>query len=227
MVVTVDCGTTAFEPLAAARAAGLDVVVVDHHVAEPALPEAVAIVNPNRLDQETAHRSLAAVGVSFLLAVAVNRALRDAGWWNGGRPEPDLLALLDLVALGTVCDVMPLTGLNRALVAQGLKVMARRGNPGLAALADVARLDQRPQAFHLGYVLGPRSGGRVGRPDLGMRLLSTDDPAEAAAIAAEARALQRGPAPDRGRGAGRGHRRRRGDGAAAGAGGGRRGSRRG
>ncbi|WP_374450204.1 single-stranded-DNA-specific exonuclease RecJ [Stella sp.] len=187
VVVTVDCGTTAFEPLAAARAAGLDVVVVDHHVAEPALPEAVAIVNPNRLDQETAHRSLAAVGVSFLLAVAVNRALRDAGWWNGGRPEPDLLALLDLVALGTVCDVMPLTGLNRALVAQGLKVMARRGNPGLAALADVARLDQRPQAFHLGYVLGPRvnAGGRVGRADLGMRLLSTDDPAEAAAIAAE------------------------------------------
>lgn len=187
VVVTVDCGTTAFEPLAAARAVGLDVLVVDHHVAEPALPEAVAVVNPNRLDQDTEHRTLAAVGVSFLLAVAVNRALREAGWWTAERPAPDLLSLLDLVALGTVCDVMPLTGLNRALVAQGLKVMTRRGNPGLAALADSARLDQRPQAFHLGYVLGPRvnAGGRVGRADLGMRLLSTDDPAEAAAIAAE------------------------------------------
>jgi len=187
VVVTVDCGTTAFAPLAAARAAGLDVVVVDHHVAEPALPDAVAVVNPNRLDQETEHRGLAAVGVSFLLAVAVNRTLRDAGWWGPARPQPDLLALLDLVALGTVCDVMPLTGLNRALVTQGLKVMGRRGNAGMAALADVARLDQRPQAFHLGYVLGPRvnAGGRVGRADLGMRLLSTDDPAEAATIAAE------------------------------------------
>ncbi len=186
VVITVDCGTTAFAPLAAARDAGLDVVVIDHHVAEPALPAAIAVVNPNRLDQDTPHRGLAAVGVSFLLAVAVNRTLRAAGWWTT-RAEPNLLDLLDLVALGTVCDVMPLTGLNRALVAQGLKVMARRANIGMAALADVARLDERPQAFHLGYVLGPRvnAGGRVGRADLGARLLSTDDPAEAAAIAAE------------------------------------------
>ncbi|MCC7275409.1 MAG: single-stranded-DNA-specific exonuclease RecJ [Alphaproteobacteria bacterium] len=186
VVVTVDCGTTAFEALAGARDAGLDVIVVDHHVAEPALPAALAVVNPNRLDQETPHRTLAAVGVAFLLVVAVNRALRAQGWW-ASRPEPNLLAWLDLVALGTVCDVMPLVGLNRALVAQGLKVMARRGNAGLAALADVARLDERPQAFHLGYVLGPRvnAGGRVGRADLGARLLATDDPREAAEIAAE------------------------------------------
>ncbi|BBK42741.1 single-stranded-DNA-specific exonuclease RecJ [Allostella vacuolata] len=186
VAITVDCGTTAFAPLAAAREAGLDVVVIDHHVAEPALPAAVAVVNPNRLDQVTEHRALAAVGVAFLLAIAINRTLRAAGWWRQ-RPEPDLLGLLDLVALGTVCDVMPLTGLNRALVAQGLKVMARRANLGMAALADVARLDERPQAFHLGYVLGPRvnAGGRVGRADLGTRLLSTEDPAEAAAIAAE------------------------------------------
>ncbi|BBK32124.1 exonuclease RecJ [Stella humosa] len=186
VVVTVDCGTTAFAPLAAARQAGLDVIVIDHHVAEPALPDAVAVVNPNRLDQVSQHRGLAAVGVCFLLAVALNRTLRAAGWWRD-RPEPDLLSLLDLVALGTVCDVMPLTGLNRALVAQGLKVMARRANVGIAALADVARLDQKPQAFHLGYLLGPRvnAGGRVGRADLGTRLLSTEDPAEAAAIAVE------------------------------------------
>ncbi|MGE0723380.1 MAG: single-stranded-DNA-specific exonuclease RecJ [Alphaproteobacteria bacterium] len=186
LVITVDCGTTAFEPLAGARAAGLDVIVVDHHVAEPALPEAYAIVNPNRLDEQTPHRGLAAVGVAFLLVVAVNRTLRSAGWWRD-RPAPDLMAWLDLVALGTVCDVMPLVGLNRALVAQGLKTMARRGNPGLCALADVARLDERPQAFHCGFVLGPRvnAGGRVGRADLGARLLATDDPAEAARIAGE------------------------------------------
>ncbi|MGE0715748.1 MAG: single-stranded-DNA-specific exonuclease RecJ [Alphaproteobacteria bacterium] len=186
VVVTVDCGTTAFAPLQGARDAGLDVVVVDHHVAEPALPAAHAVVNPNRLDEESPHRNLAAVGVGFLLAVAVNRALRVAGWWRD-RPAPDLLGLLDLVALGTVCDVMPLVGLNRAFVAQGLKVMGTRANAGIAALADVARLDERPGAFHLGYVLGPRvnAGGRVGRADLGARLLATDDPAEAAAIAAE------------------------------------------
>ncbi|MFQ5776010.1 MAG: single-stranded-DNA-specific exonuclease RecJ [Kiloniellaceae bacterium] len=192
VVVTVDCGITAFEPLEAAARAGLDVIVVDHHAAEPRLPRAAAVVNPNRMDGEGArqgpHRlgQLAAVGVCFLLAVALNRALREAGWYDrSGRHEPDLLRLLDLVALGTVCDLVPLTGLNRALVAQGLKVMAQRGNPGLAALCDVARLDERPDTFHAGFILGPRvnAGGRVGEAGLGARLLSTDDPAEAAALA--------------------------------------------
>ncbi len=186
VVITVDCGTTAHEPLAEAAALGLDVVVLDHHVAEAALPEAVAVVNPNRLDDENDCRQLAAVGVTFLFAVAVNRALRDAWWYGEGHAEPDLMAWLDLVALGTICDVVPLTGVNRALVAQGLKIMARRNNPGIAALADVAGLDERPGAYHAGFVLGPRvnAGGRVGESGLGARLLSSDDPTEIAEIAA-------------------------------------------
>ncbi|MGE5547254.1 MAG: single-stranded-DNA-specific exonuclease RecJ [Solirubrobacterales bacterium] len=184
VVVTVDCGTTAFEPLAAAAEAGLDVVVVDHHEGEAQLPKALAVVNPNRLDEDSPHGHLAAVGVAFLLAVAVNRGLKQAGWY-ASRPAPDLLQWLDIVALGTVCDVVPLAGVNRALVAQGLKVMARRANPGLAALADVAGIKERPDAYHLGYVLGPRvnAGGRVGEAPLGSILLSTDDPDEAAEIA--------------------------------------------
>ena len=186
VVITVDCGTTACEPLAEAAALGLDVVVLDHHVAEAALPEAVAVVNPNRLDEDNECRQLAAVGVTFLFAVAVNRALRAAYWYGEGHGEPNLMAWLDLVALGTICDVVPLTGVNRALVAQGLKIMARRTNPGIAALADVAGLDERPGAYHAGFVLGPRvnAGGRVGESGLGARLLSTDDPAETAEIAA-------------------------------------------
>lgn len=189
LVVTVDCGVTAFDALEAAAAAGLDVVVVDHHQAEARLPAALAVVNPNRLDEHDGNqglRTLAAVGVVFLLVVAANRVLRARGAW-AGRAEPDLLGWLDLVALGTICDAVPLTGLNRVLAAQGLKVMARRGNPGLAALSDVARLSEAPGAYHAGYVLGPRvnAGGRLGGSDLGARLLSTDDPAEAAAIARE------------------------------------------
>ncbi|MFZ2005902.1 MAG: single-stranded-DNA-specific exonuclease RecJ [Stellaceae bacterium] len=184
LVVTVDCGTTAHDALEAAKIAGLDLIVIDHHVAEPLLPSAVAVVNPNRLDEASAHGHLAAVGVAFLLAVAANRALREAGWYRT-RPEPDLLQWLDLVALGTVCDVVPLTGLNRALVAQGLKVAARGANPGMAALAAVAQTNGRAaavDAYQLGFVLGPRvnAGGRVGVADLGARLLSTDDPARAA-----------------------------------------------
>ena len=186
VVVTLDCGIVAFDALAAAAAAGLDVIVVDHHLAAPALPPAHAIVNPNRLDDATPHKQLAAVGVAFLLVVAVNRALREGGRY-AGRAEPDLAAWLDLVALGTICDVVPLTGVNRALVAQGLKILARRGNPGLAALADVAGIGEPPAAYHAGFVLGPRinAGGRVGRADLGARLLSTDAPDEARDIAAE------------------------------------------
>ncbi|MBM3565837.1 MAG: single-stranded-DNA-specific exonuclease RecJ [Alphaproteobacteria bacterium] len=184
VVVTVDCGTGAHEALAAARAAGLDVIVSDHHEAEAALPPALAVVNPNRLDDTSGLGHLAAVGVTFLMVVGLNRALRASGWFQS-REEPDLLQWLDLVALGTVCDVVPLKGLNRALVTQGLKVMAGRGNAGLAALADVARLDEPPGAYHAGFLLGPRvnAGGRIGAPDLGVRLLSTDDPAEAADIA--------------------------------------------
>jgi single-stranded-DNA-specific exonuclease len=192
VVVTVDCGTTAHQPLARVAEAGLDVIVIDHHAAEPSLPRAFAIVNPNRLDEASPHRQLAAVGVTFLLAVAINRALRQAGWY-ADRPEPDLLDLLDLVALGTVCDVVPLTGLNRALVAQGLKVMAQRRKAGLIALADVARLEQRCGAYHLGFIFGPRvnAGGRVGAADLGTRLLTTDDPHEARAIALDLDRLNR------------------------------------
>jgi single-stranded-DNA-specific exonuclease len=185
LVVTVDCGITAHAPLADAAEIGLEVIVVDHHVAEPELPRAVAIVNPNRLDESGALRQLAAVGVAFLLAVATNRELRRAGWWGAARPEPQLLDYLDLVALGTVCDVVPLTGLNRALVTQGLKVMARRGSIGLAALADAARIKERPGAYHCGFLLGPRvnAGGRVGDADLGVRLLTAEDGAEAASLA--------------------------------------------
>ncbi len=191
VVVTVDCGTTAFAPLAEAAAAGLAVIVLDHHTAEGQLPAAAAIVNPNRLDESAGHGQLAAVGVAFLLVVALNRALRHRGWYGATRPEPDLRQWLDLVALGTVCDVVPLTGINRALVGQGLKVMARRGNPGLAALADVAGLGEAPGAYHAGFVLGPRinAGGRVGAADLGVRLLTTEDPAEAAALARQLDAL--------------------------------------
>jgi len=186
VAITVDCGTTAFDALSEAKAAGLDVLVIDHHTAEPSLPEAFAVVNPNRLDETSPHRTLAAVGVAFLLVVGLNRALRKAGWF-ASRPEPDPLAWLDLVALGTVCDVVPLVGVNRALVAQGLKVLRRRANAGLAALADVARVQTEPEAYHLGFLLGPRvnAGGRVGRSDLGARLLALDDAGEAKAIAAE------------------------------------------
>jgi single-stranded-DNA-specific exonuclease len=189
LVVTVDCGTQGFEALAAARAAGLDVIVVDHHKAATALPVALALVNPNRLDEApeaAAHGHLAAVGVAFLLAVALNRTLRQRGAF-ATHPEPKLTELLDLVALGTVADVVPLTGLNRAFVTQGLKVMRTRRNVGLTALIDAAGLSKPPGARDLGFALGPRvnAGGRVGQSDLGVRLLTSDDPAEAMALAAE------------------------------------------
>jgi len=185
VVVTVDCGTTAHQPLAEAASCGLDVIVVDHHVAEPLLPPATAVVNPNRLDEESPHGALAAVGVVFLLVVAINRALRKAGWYSDGRAEPDLLEWLDLVALGTVCDVVPLTGLNRALVAQGVKVARHSANAGLNALAAVAGVSEPIDAYHMGFALGPRvnAGGRVGAADLGARLLATDDPLLAAELA--------------------------------------------
>ncbi len=184
LVLTADCGITAFEPIRAARDMGLDLIVVDHHEAEPSLPEAFAVINPNRLDESGAYGQLAAVGVVFLLCVATNRVLRDAGWYVE-RNEPDLMSLLDLVALGTICDVVPLVGLNRALARQGLKVMARRGNVGLAALSEVANIDKAPDAYHAGFVFGPRinAGGRVGEAALGARLLTTDSMTEARTIA--------------------------------------------
>lgn len=185
-VITVDCGTLAFEPLAAAAEFGLQVIVLDHHLAEPRLPVAVAVVNPNRLDEAPGYGQVAAVGVVFLLLVALNRELRQRGWF-ADRTPPDLLGWLDLVALGTVCDVVPLTGLNRALVSQGIRVLRQRANVGLAALADVAGLSEPPDAYHLGYLMGPRvnAGGRVGLSDLGSRLLACDDPAVAAELARE------------------------------------------
>ncbi|MEX6725674.1 single-stranded-DNA-specific exonuclease RecJ [Parapedomonas caeni] len=189
VVVTVDCGTQAFEALAAAAEAGLDVLVVDHHKAGWELPACHALVNPNRLDDDAGPEfgHMAAVGVAFLLAIAVNRLLRDSGWYASGRDAPDLMTLLDLVALGTVADVAPLTGINRAFVAQGLKVMARRDNLGLATLGDVARMERAPEAGDLGFQLGPRinAGGRVGRSDLGTRLLISSDPLEARTLAEE------------------------------------------
>lgn len=184
VIITVDCGTLAYAPLEAAREAGLDVIVIDHHLGEARRPKAFAVVNPNRADETVAHRQLAAVGVAFLLAVAVNRHLRRCGWFEA-RPEPDLLALLDVVALGTICDVVPLTGVNRALVAQGLKILATRSNLGLRTLMDVSRIDERPGCYHAGFILGPRinAGGRVGKSDYGARLLATADEAEALTLA--------------------------------------------
>jgi single-stranded-DNA-specific exonuclease len=193
LIVTVDCGAMAHEALAQAHEAGIDVVVVDHHKCSAELPQAAALVNPNRLDESdtgAAHGHLAAVGMAFLLAVATVRTLRQKGYFETRR-EPDLFSLLDLVALGTVADVAALHGLNRAMVAQGLKVMAKRENPGMAALIDASRLNRAPTCSDLGFALGPRinAGGRVGESTLGVRLLTTEDPDEAAAIAAQLSAL--------------------------------------
>ena len=189
LIVTVDCGAMAHEALDMAGKTGVDVIVVDHHKCAHELPRAAALVNPNRLDESdlaASHGNLAAVGVAFLLAIAVVRELRRDGYFKERR-EPDLFALLDLVALGTVADVAALHGLNRALVAQGLKVMARRENIGMAALIDASRLSRAPTCSDLGFALGPRinAGGRVGESTLGVRLLTTTDPDEAASISAQ------------------------------------------
>jgi single-stranded-DNA-specific exonuclease len=174
--------------VAAAQAAGAAVMIADHHLCGETLPPALAVVNPNRQDETAGLGHLCAAGVVFLLLVATNRVLRGRGVAG-----PDPLPLLDLVALATVADVAPLVGLNRAFVRQGLKVMAARRNAGITALADVARLSGPPSAFHLGFLLGPRvnAGGRVGQADMGARLLSTDDPAEAARLATELDAMNR------------------------------------
>jgi single-stranded-DNA-specific exonuclease len=173
-VIFVDCGTTSFDVLGAVADLGLESVIIDHHVAETRLPLARAVVNPNRTDDASELGHLAACGVAFLVLVGVNRRLRAAGFFDGAIKEPSLLQLLDLVALGTICDVVPLIGVNRAFVAQGLKVMNARTNPGLAALARAAGLTSALDGYHAGFILGPRinAGGRVGRADLGARLLS-------------------------------------------------------
>ncbi|NNC73341.1 MAG: single-stranded-DNA-specific exonuclease RecJ [Sphingomonadaceae bacterium] len=188
LIVTVDCGAMAFEALAMAKQAGVDVIVVDHHKCASELPVAHSLVNPNRLDEGegAAHGHLAAVGVAFLLGAAILRKLREAGFFDD-RPEPKLIELLDIVALGTVADVAALHGLNRAFVAQGLKVMQGRRNVGLNALIEASRLDRAPVASDFGFRLGPRinAGGRVGQSDLGVRLLTTEDPEEAREIAVQ------------------------------------------
>ncbi len=203
LVITVDCGTTSFEALDRAAGEGLDVIVVDHHMADGELPRAAAVVNPNRADETGPFGHLCAAGVAFLLIVSVNRALRNGGGHGQGIDEPDLSAWLDLVALATVADMAPLTGVNRALVRQGLRIMDGRRNLGLASLARATRLAGRFEAWHLGFLLGPRinAGGRVGDAGLGVRLLTATDEGEAAALAArldlhneERREIERGVA---------------------------------
>jgi single-stranded-DNA-specific exonuclease len=193
LLVTVDCGTMSHAPLADACKLGLDVIVIDHHQADEQLPPALAVVNPNRLDDLSKLGQLAAVGLVFMTVVALNRELRRRGFWTAERGEPDLLGCLDLVALGTVADVVPLKGLNRAFVAKGLLAMRRRDNPGLTALMDIARLGGPPEPWHLGFLLGPRinAGGRIGRATLGVDLLMQDDPTECARLAAELDRLNR------------------------------------
>ncbi len=186
LLVTVDCGITAHAPLAAVADTGMDVIVIDHHIAEPALPPAHSVINPNRLDETGEYGSLCAAGVCFITLVGLVRELRTRQFFNDKRPVPDLMMRLDLVALATVCDVVPLVGLNRAFVAQGLKIMAKRQNPGLASLADVAGMKTVPNAHALGFLLGPRinAGGRIGVPETGVRLLATDRADEAVGLAA-------------------------------------------
>lgn len=185
LIVTVDCGTTGVEPLAAARPLGAEVIVIDHHQAGELLPDVTAIVNPNRQDDLSNLGSLCAAGVVFMVLVATSRELRRRGFYGAACSPPDLLALVDLVGLATVCDVVPLVGLNRAYVTKGLQVMRQRRNTGLKALADAAGLAVAPTPYHLGFVLGPRinAGGRIGNSALGARLLATEDELEAARIA--------------------------------------------
>jgi single-stranded-DNA-specific exonuclease len=186
LLVTVDCGTASFEPLAAAKRLGADVIVIDHHQADERLPEACALVNPNRQDDLSGLGYLCAAGVSFMVLVATTRELRSRGVYERGIAEPNLFKLLDLVALATVCDMVPLTGLNRAYVARGLAVMASRSNIGLRALLDAAGLSHAPTPYTLGFILGPRinAGGRIGDAGLGARLLAIEDEVEAGKIAA-------------------------------------------
>jgi single-stranded-DNA-specific exonuclease len=185
LIITVDCGTMAFVPITRAKELGADVIVLDHHQAEEQLPDAMAVINPNRLDDVSGQGHLAAAGVVYLFLVAATRTLRNDAWYDGDTPTPDLMQLLDMVALATVCDVVPLTGLNRAFVCRGLEVLHQRQNLGLRVLSDTAGLTSAPTSYHLGYVLGPRlnAGGRIGRSDLATCLLSGEDEPRAIEIA--------------------------------------------
>ena len=184
LIVTVDCGSTSFDALEVAAKRGVDVLVADHHQVGEDLPPAHAIVNPNRQDCLSGQGHLCATGVVFLMCVAIQRHLRAKGFYAKRKP-PDLLEWLDIVALATVCDVVPLTGVNRAFVVQGLKVLRGYKNPGLKALCDAAGVNKPPSPYTLGFVLGPRinAGGRIGDAGLGARLLASDDPTETARIA--------------------------------------------
>ena len=192
LVVTVDCGAVSREPFEVAKGLGLDVIVFDHHQAPETLPNVAALVDPNREDDLSGLGHLCATGVVFMALVALNRALRDAGFWKEGK-GPDLMAALDLVALATVADVVPLIGLNRAFVVKGLAIMRQRRRPGLAALLDVAGADGPPRPYHLSFVVGPRinAGGRIGDAALGVRLLTAHDEIEARTIAIELDRLNR------------------------------------
>ncbi|AHX04221.1 single-stranded-DNA-specific exonuclease RecJ [Ehrlichia japonica] len=183
LCITVDCGTIAHEPILAAKLANLDVIVIDHHMGLNTLPDAIAVINPNRLDENSPYTYLAGVGVSFLLLVALNKTLKERGFFTHNH-EPNLMKYLDLVALGTVCDVMPIVGLNRAFVKQGLKIMATRQNIGLKILSDIIGLEEKPNIYQLGFNIGPHinAGGRVGNASLGARLLSTNSEEEALEI---------------------------------------------
>jgi len=185
LLVTVDCGITAHAPLAAVASTGMDVIVIDHHIAGAELPQVHSVVNPNRLDEDGRYGYLCAAGVVFIVLVGMLRALREKGYFTADTPAPDLLAYLDIVALATVCDVVPLQGLNRAFVRQGLKVMAERRHPGLTKLADIAGMNNAPNAYAFGFLLGPRinAAGRIGGSGLGVRLLACRDPEEAAGLA--------------------------------------------
>jgi single-stranded-DNA-specific exonuclease len=193
VLVTLDCGVMAHDPLARAAELGLVTIIVDHHQAGEHLPEAHAVINPNRQDDTSGLGYLCAAGVTMIFIAAVNKALRSRGWYGAARPEPNMLQWLELVSLATVCDVVPLKGLNRAYVTQGLRIMARRENPGLSALSDVARLKRRPDTYALGYLLGPRinAAGRIGNAAMALRLLTTADRGEAAQIAQELERLNR------------------------------------
>lgn len=188
VIITLDCGTTAFEVLEAAADSGLDVIVIDHHGAMARLPTAVAVVNPNRLDQDSPLQHLAAVGVTFMVLAGLTRTLKNRGFFDKNQiVPPNLLGFLDLVALGTVCDVVPLTGLNRAFVRGGLKILSSRRHIGLRALSDVSGVSESMTPYHLGFLLGPRinAGGRVGQASMGAQLLTTSDPITAASLATQ------------------------------------------
>ena len=192
VVLTLDCGTTSFDPIDEGTKLGLDIIILDHHNAESQLPNAYAVVNPKRLDEKIDHpcHYMAACGVVFLFIVALNKVLRDKGFWKN-KTEPNLMQYLDLVAFGTVCDVVKLTGVNRLLVKSGLRQLAQGQNVGMAALARQINIEEAANTYHLGYLMGPRVNacGRVGKSDLGMKLLSSHDPIEAGILAEELESL--------------------------------------